>query len=306
MYLIAFDCLLQVPQEPVLFNGTLRANLDPFGTHSDEELRTALKQCHLLDFVEAQPGGLDMEIQASGGSFSLSLGQAQLISLARAVLNPSPLLILDEATAALDVATDRLVQQTIRSVFASRTVLCVAHRLDTIIDSDRILVMSEGRVAEFEAPLSLLQRDSIFRGLCEQTGAQYNSLYAAAEQHQRTLQALEVEAEREVIEGTDLDGTRRMAEADDECEATTTGAGNHVSITVGVTPLEAITEADVEETLTLDARRALAESVRLTLQSADASSTQGTTTSASVSASASTTPARTDPGSGGASESPLP
>jgi hypothetical protein len=84
-------------------------------------------------------------------------------------------------------------------------VLCVAHRLDTIIDSDKILCMSEGRVAEFESPLALLQRDSIFRGLCETTGAQYESLLAAAEQHQRTMDALEAEAAHEVEDGSTLE-----------------------------------------------------------------------------------------------------
>jgi ATP-binding cassette, subfamily C (CFTR/MRP), member 1 len=105
----------------VLFNGSLRDNLDPFGSHTDDELLTALRQVHLAEYVSSN-GGLDMAITASSGSYSLSLGQAQLVSLARAVLNPSPLLILDEATSALDLETDRLVQQTIRSVFASRTV----------------------------------------------------------------------------------------------------------------------------------------------------------------------------------------
>lgn len=192
-----------MPQEPVLFNGTLRFNLDPFHVHSDEELWEALARCHLAEYVRAQKGGLDYEIQASGAGFSLSLGQAQLISLARAVLNKSKLLVLDEATSALDLETDRLVQQTIREVFSDRTVLTIAHRLDTIIDSDRILVMSEGRVAEFDTPLALLQRadGSIFRGLCEQTGASFESLYAAAEQHQRTTDALTSEAARELEDG---------------------------------------------------------------------------------------------------------
>jgi len=174
-----------IPQEPVMFKGTIRSNLDPFSERSDAELVRALGRCMLAGLELAQP------VEAMGANFSI--GQQQLICLARAMLNPSKLLLLDEATAALDLATDALVQRVLRTEFADRTVVTIAHRLDTIIDSDRILVLDAGRVVEFASPHELLnQPGSIFGELCRQTGAQYDVLRAAAERHHDMMAALAV------------------------------------------------------------------------------------------------------------------
>lgn len=126
-----------------------------------------------------------------------SLGQQQLVCLCRALLNKSKLLLLDEATAALDTDTDAAVQRILRTAFADRTIITIAHRLDTIIDSDRILVMDAGRVAEFASPSDLLRTEgSIFAQLCKQTGAgSYASLVAAADRHVNAMRLLEEEVQ---------------------------------------------------------------------------------------------------------------
>jgi ATP-binding cassette, subfamily C (CFTR/MRP), member 1 len=175
-----------IPQEPVMFRGTLRSNLDPFHERPDEELRAALRACLVGDMVDSAEG-LQTAVAHMGGNFSL--GQRQLICLARALLNPSRLLLLDEATAALDSDTDAAVQRVLRANFADRTMVTIAHRLETIIDSDRILVMDAGRVAEFDSPYALLSRASIFTQLCRQTGNQYEALREAAERHQKAVLA---------------------------------------------------------------------------------------------------------------------
>jgi ABC-type multidrug transport system fused ATPase/permease subunit len=184
-----------IPQEPTMFQGTLKSNLDPFGERSDEELRRALEYCLLGDLLRSSPLGLDTPVAYMGDNFSL--GQQQLICLARAMLNPSRLLLLDEATAALDTDTDAAVQRVLRTHFSERTIITIAHRLDTIIDSDRILVMDAGRVAEFDTPHALLTRpNSIFARLCEQTGAQFDALCAAAARHHAAMTALTDEVAR--------------------------------------------------------------------------------------------------------------
>lgn len=117
----------------------------------------------------ALPAGLFHKV--SEGGENLSVGQRQLICLARALLRKTRILILDEATAAVDLETDDLIQKTIRSAFADCTVLTIAHRLNTIIDSDRVLVLDKGKIAEFDAPNSLLEKkDSIFFGMCKDAG----------------------------------------------------------------------------------------------------------------------------------------
>jgi len=167
----------------VTFRATLRSNLDPFGERSDDELMQSLKSCLLSDNAKPGPEGLEMPIAHMGGN--LSLGQQQLICLARAMLNPSKLLLLDEATAALDSDTDAMVQAVLRDNFSDRTMITIAHRLGTIIDSDKILVMDAGRVAEFDSPHDLLNRQSIFCELCRKTGAEFGALRKAAELHHR-------------------------------------------------------------------------------------------------------------------------
>ncbi|KAG9294784.1 hypothetical protein G9A89_000424 [Geosiphon pyriformis] len=169
-----------IPQEPVMFSGTLRSNLDPFGERSDEELWDVLTKCLLGPTLRSNPDGLNAQVEQLGANFSL--GTQQLICLARAMLNPSRILLLDEATAALDSDTNAAVQQVLQEHFSDRTIFTIAHRLDTIIDSDRILVMNAGVVAEYETPESLLSdSESIFYELCMNTGrAQFDVLVAKA------------------------------------------------------------------------------------------------------------------------------
>ncbi|KAI6212882.1 hypothetical protein M3Y94_00082100 [Aphelenchoides besseyi] len=158
-----------IPQDPVLFCGNLRSNLDPFEEYDDVQLWSALEKAHLAEFVHSLAEGLDHEI-ADGGS-NLSVGQRQLVCLARALLRTTSILVLDEATAAVDLQTDALVQQTIRDHFAHCTVLTIAHRLHTILDYDRVLVMQSGRVAEFDSPTALLaQPNSVFREFAQAAG----------------------------------------------------------------------------------------------------------------------------------------
>eukprot|EP01027_Heterolobosea_sp_BB2_P005362 GEZU01008213.1.p1 GENE.GEZU01008213.1~~GEZU01008213.1.p1 ORF type:complete len:1468 (-),score=330.07 GEZU01008213.1:1647-6050(-) len=149
-----------IPQDPVLFKGTIRSNLDPAnsGKYTDKQLWDALERSHLKEFVERQELKLDSPVDENGSN--LSAGQQQLISLARALLLRNKILILDEATASLDYETDSLVQQTIRREFSECTILTIAHRLSTIMDSDRVMVMDNGHIAEFDSPKALLNSPS--------------------------------------------------------------------------------------------------------------------------------------------------
>ena len=158
-----------IPQDPVLFTGTLRTNLDPFYKCSDRDVWKAIKLAHLTPFVSQQKEGLQLAI-CNGGS-NLSAGQRQQVCLARALLQKSKILVLDEATAAVDPETDELIQTTIRKEFSHCTVLTIAHRLNTILDSDRILVLSKGQVEEVDSPLSLLKNpNSSFRSMAKDAG----------------------------------------------------------------------------------------------------------------------------------------
>ena len=172
-----------IPQEPVMFGGTLRSNLDPFNQHDDEQLLDVLYKCLLGPEVESNKDGLDAKVEPLGSNYSL--GTQQLICLARAMLNPSRILLMDEATAALDSDTDAAVQQVLKEHFSDRTIFTIAHRLDTIINSDRILTINSGVVAEYERPDVLLEDpDSIFYELCMNTGrAQFEVLAAKARGH---------------------------------------------------------------------------------------------------------------------------
>ncbi|KAI1317577.1 hypothetical protein EDD11_008147 [Mortierella claussenii] len=158
-----------IPQDPVLFAGTIRFNLDPLGTKSDIELWQALEDSYLKDYVSTMEGGLNALVLEQGDNFSV--GQRQLICLARALLRKTSVLVLDEATAAIDLETDALVQAIIRQKFSDCTILTIAHRINTVMDSDRIMVLDQGRVAEFETPAKLLaDSGSIFYSLAKESG----------------------------------------------------------------------------------------------------------------------------------------
>ncbi|NWY90232.1 MRP3 protein, partial [Loxia curvirostra] len=157
-----------IPQDPVLFSGTLRMNLDPFNKYSDEEIWKALELSHLKRFVSSQPSMLDYE--CSEGGENLSVGQRQLVCLARALLRKTRILILDEATAAIDLETDDLIQMTIRTQFVDCTVLTIAHRLNTIMDYTRVLVLDNGTIAEFDTPANLIAAKGIFYSMAKDAG----------------------------------------------------------------------------------------------------------------------------------------
>uniref|UniRef100_A0A2M4AD22 Putative abc transporter n=1 Tax=Anopheles triannulatus TaxID=58253 RepID=A0A2M4AD22_9DIPT len=158
-----------IPQDPILFSGTLRSNLDPFEERKDDELWSALDQVELKEPVSSQAGGLECRMSDGGSNFSM--GQRQLVCLARAILRNNKILVLDEATANVDPETDKLIQTTIRTKFAHCTVLTIAHRLHTVMDSDRVLVMDAGRVVEFGHPHELLHGPiGYLRRLVDQTG----------------------------------------------------------------------------------------------------------------------------------------
>ena len=186
-----------IPQDPVLFSGTLRSNLDPFDQHDDVELWAALKRSHLIDHNHQDEAGnydssddsknitLDSPVTANGSNWSQ--GQRQLIALARALVKKSSLIILDEATSSVDFDTDHRIQQTIRKEFVDSSLLCIAHRIRTVADYDRILVLDQGQVIEFDTPYHLISKENgVFRQMCERSG-EFNELLTIAtakhEQH---------------------------------------------------------------------------------------------------------------------------
>ncbi|XP_061568477.1 multidrug resistance-associated protein 1 [Cololabis saira] len=157
-----------IPQDPVLFSGSLRMNLDPFESYSDEEVWKALEFSHLKSFVSGLPHKLSHE--CSEGGENLSVGQRQLLCLARALLRKTKVLVLDEATAAVDMETDNLIQSTIRSQFEDCTVLTIAHRLNTIMDYTRVLVLDKGEMAEFDSPSALVAKRGAFYRMARDAG----------------------------------------------------------------------------------------------------------------------------------------
>ncbi|KAI9320842.1 hypothetical protein BX666DRAFT_2119002 [Dichotomocladium elegans] len=179
-----------IPQDPTLFSGTLRSNMDPFEQFSDDEIFTALRRVHLLpsehdfdmaalDTVNANVF-LDLHTPVSEGGKNFSQGQRQLLCLARALLKRSKLVMMDEATASVDFNTDKAIQKTIAMEFAESSILCIAHRLHTVIEYDRILVLDQGRVVEFASPLDLISnQETIFHKMCRNSG-EFDSLLALA------------------------------------------------------------------------------------------------------------------------------
>ena len=170
-----------IPQEPILFVGTIRENIDLFGKCTDDEIWRALDSVHLGSFIRGFSQKLDAPVIENGKNFSV--GQRQLFCIARAILSKTQILVLDEATAAVDLQTDKLIQQAIKQNFKNLTVLTIAHRLNTIMESDKILVMDAGCVVEYAPPLVLLQKpDGYFTSLLRDTGAEsFNKLKKIAE-----------------------------------------------------------------------------------------------------------------------------
>ncbi|CAK4112229.1 unnamed protein product [Aphanomyces euteiches] len=158
-----------IPQTPVLFKGTLRNYLDPFSEFTDDELWSALQKVKLIDRISSVEGKLDSPVEENGENFSV--GERQMLCMARALLRQARLVVMDEATAAIDHETDQNLQRVIRTEFASSTVLTIAHRLDTVLDSDRILVFDQGRLVQCDSPKSLISQGSgIFFDLCSEGG----------------------------------------------------------------------------------------------------------------------------------------
>jgi ABC-type multidrug transport system fused ATPase/permease subunit len=190
-----------IPQDPTLFRGTVRSNLDPFGEHTDMELWSALRQA---DLVAKEPPAtassssdalapvaaavkdpsrihLDSVVEEDGLNFSL--GQRQLMALARALVRGSQIIVCDEATSSVDMETDDKIQATIATGFRGKTLLCIAHRLRTIIGYDRICVMDKGRIAEMDAPINLWKMEGgIFRGMCDRSGIRVEDIRGAREE----------------------------------------------------------------------------------------------------------------------------
>nr|QVT92376.1 ABC transporter [Salvia miltiorrhiza] len=164
-----------IPQEPTLFEGTIRGNLDPLEEHSDHTIWQALEKSQLAEIVRQKEHKLDTPVLESGDNWSV--GQRQLVSLGRALLKQARILVLDEATASVDTATDNLIQKIIRTEFKNCTVCTIAHRIPTVIDSDLVLVLSDGRVAEFDTPARLLEdRSSMFLKLVSEYSSRSSSI----------------------------------------------------------------------------------------------------------------------------------
>ncbi|XP_023215396.1 multidrug resistance-associated protein 4-like [Centruroides sculpturatus] len=169
-----------IPQDPMLFTGPLRRNMDPFNEYSEEMLWKAIEEVQLKEVISKLPGGLDSHLTEGGRNFSV--GERQLICLARTILRQNKILVMDEATSNIDKRTDSCLQKIIRKKFKSCTVLTIAHRLHTIIDSDRVLVLDTGKVQDFDSPYALLKNvNGIFHNLVKKTGvASMNELYEIA------------------------------------------------------------------------------------------------------------------------------
>jgi len=189
--------LVIIPQDPVLFSGTIRFNLDPFNQYEDNEIWTALERAHLKDRIDSLGLKLETEVLEFGSNFSV--GERQLMCICRAILRKTKILLMDEATSNVDMATDSLIQRTIRSEFRDRTVLTIAHRINTIIDNDKIMVLQAGKVAELDTPKALVQNpSSLLMSLIKETGpASEKFLVKVAMGEVDLMKAIEQQAQAE-------------------------------------------------------------------------------------------------------------
>jgi ABC-type multidrug transport system fused ATPase/permease subunit len=180
-----------IPQDPTLFRGTVRSNLDPFNEHTDLELWYALRKADLVPADAETPEEarrtndpsrihLDTPVEEDGLNFSL--GQRQLMALARALVRGAQIIVCDEATSSVDMETDDKIQATMAVGFRGKTLLCIAHRLRTIIGYDRICVMDAGRIAELDTPLQLWKQGGIFRSMCDRSGIRMEDINGAREE----------------------------------------------------------------------------------------------------------------------------
>lgn len=172
-----------IPQDPTLFRGTVRSNLDPFNEHNDLELWSALRQADLvpatatLEDTRKDPSRIHLDTVVEEDGLNFSLGQRQLMALARALVRGSQIIVCDEATSSVDMETDDKIQNTIATGFRGKTLLCIAHRLRTIIGYDRICVMDQGRIAELDTPLALWKQGGIFRSMCDRSGIRVEDIH---------------------------------------------------------------------------------------------------------------------------------
>ncbi|KAJ7639312.1 ABC protein [Roridomyces roridus] len=170
-----------IPQEPTLFSGTVRAALDPFSKYDDARLWAALRRSYLVESRPSTPAGSETELNRNSNRITLdtiieqdganlSVGERSLLNLARALVKDSRVVVLDEATASVDLETDNKIQHTIQTQFRNHTLICIAHRLRTILSYDRILVLDGGKIVEFDTPLNLFSNmEGIFRSLCDKS-----------------------------------------------------------------------------------------------------------------------------------------
>ncbi|KAK0601044.1 hypothetical protein LWI29_020831 [Acer saccharum] len=165
-----------IPQDPTMFDGTLRSNLDPLEEYTDEKIWEALDKCQLGDEVGKKEGKLDSKVTENGENWSM--GQRQLVCLGRVLLKKSKVLVLDEATASVDTATDNLIQQTLRQHFTDCTVITIAHRITSVLDSDMVMLLSHGLIEEYDSPTKLLEdKSSSFAQLVAEYSARSNSSF---------------------------------------------------------------------------------------------------------------------------------
>ncbi|KAJ6438529.1 ABC transporter family protein [Purpureocillium lavendulum] len=176
-----------IPQDPTLFHGTVRSNLDPFSEHTDLELWSALRQADLIpadasfEDRKTDPSRIHLDSVVEEDGLNFSLGQRQLMALARALVRGSQIIVCDEATSSVDMETDDKIQRTMATGFRGKTLLCIAHRLRTIIGYDRICVMDAGQIAELDTPAALWEKGGIFRGMCDRSGIRAEDIQGARE-----------------------------------------------------------------------------------------------------------------------------